>query len=132
MATKNATARSQRTFENQFTNAIQIDSHGLYGPSQHPHRQEISKTLSWYQSRIEQLEKDQQQLNQHIEECYDYIEHQSEKARRLKAKLRKMHKRSEGVLDTQEWVSIPRSLVHKAIVFGLALYAFGLMWSMMI
>lgn len=128
MITKNAAARSQRTLKSQF---IQIDNHSLYGSAQYQSGQEISKTLSWYESRIEQLERDQQKLNQHIEECYDYIEHQNEKAHRLKAKLRKMHKKSEGVLDSQEWVSIPRPLVHKAIVLGLALYAFGLLWSMM-
>ncbi len=131
MATKNATARSQRTFENQLNQAIQIDNQSLFRHVPRSGEQDVSKTLSWYQSRIQQLEQDKNKLNQHIEECYDYIEHQSDKARRMKAKLRQLHKKSEGVLDTQEWVSIPRSFVHKAMILGLALYAFGLLWSLM-
>lgn len=131
MTSKNATARSQRTFENQLKQALPFENQGLFRHVQHSGGQEVSKTLSWYQNRIQQLEKDKQKLNQHIEECYDYIEHQSDNTRRLKAKLRQLHKKSEGVLDNREWVSIPRTFVHKAIIFGLSLYAFGLLWSLM-
>lgn len=130
MATKNATARSQKTFTNQFNQTIQLDKSSLFNHSKSQGGSDISKTASWYQSRIQQLEQEKHKLSQHIDECYDYIEHQSDMARRMKAKLRQMHKKSEGILDSREWVSIPRSLVHRAIIMGLILYAFGLVLSL--
>ena len=129
MTSNNLTARRNRTYQQSFNSAIELNQPLKFKQTASQNKGEISNTLSWHQSRIQKLEQDKIKLSKHIEECYDYIEHQSDNARRLKAKLQKMNTRTDDVLNNKEWVSVPRSLIHKAMIFGLILYALGVWLS---
>ncbi len=118
MITKNYTTRTQN-FQSRHT------------PFSSSNQHEISKTLSWYKGRVQQLENEQQKLNKQLLECNSYLDFQSNNTRKLKATIRKLRKIYEDTDNQSQWVIIPKLLIHKAILVGLALFAFGLTLSLM-
>ena len=84
---------------------------------------ELAEVLTKYQSRIQQLERENKKLTNHIDECYDYIEMLQDIANKNKSTNQKQENVRYAPTNSNRTTIIPKGVLEGTLIVALLLYA---------
>ncbi len=91
----------------------------------------IGKTSSWYETRLQQLETEQNRLYQYIKDCQTYLDYQRSHNKKLKAKLHRLQEIYEEDSEKKLWFCIPRTWIKKALMLSIGLLSIGILLALL-
>ena len=84
---------------------------------------ELAQVLTKYQSRVQQLERENKKLTNHIDECYDYIEMLQDIAQKNKSTNQRQENVRYVPTKSNRKSIIPKGVLEGTLIVTLLLYA---------